>query len=159
MAKKKSESLKNKGPATIQNRRARHDYELVETYEAGLVLAGSEVKSLYLGRASLADAFCYVTNGELWLINMDIEPYTHASHFQHDRRRERKLLMKRSEINTLQRKTEAKGFSLIPTKVYFNERRKAKVQIALARGKKQHDKRESIKEKDQTRAFARGMDY
>lgn len=158
MAKKKSESLKNKGPATIQNRRARHDYELVETHEAGLVLAGSEVKSLYLGRASLADAFCHVSNGELWLVNMDIEPYTHASHFQHDRRRDRKLLMHRSEIANLQRKTDAKGFALIPTKVYFNQKRKAKVEIALARGKKQHDKRETIKEKDQARAFARGYE-
>lgn len=146
------------GPATIQNRRARYDYELSDTYEAGMVLQGSEVKSLFFGRANLTDAFARVLNDELWLINVDIEPYTHSHGFQPDRRRDRKLLMHRHEIEQIRRKADEKGFSLIPTKLYFKGG-KAKVEIALARGKKKHDKRDQITEKDQRRALQRGLDH
>src|SRR5437016_3189980 len=102
---KKGAPKENKAPASIQNRRARYDYHFIETHEAGIALAGSEVKSLYLGRGHLVDAFCKVINGELFLLNLDIEPYEMAAHFQPERRRDRKLLMHRKEINTLERKS------------------------------------------------------
>lgn len=137
------------GPRTIQNRRARFDYELIDTYEAGIVLAGSEVKSIYLGRANLTDAFCQIKSGELWLINMDVEPYAHSSHFQPERRRDRKLLMHRKEIDIIERRSMEKGFAILPTKVYFKNGR-VKLEIALGRGKREYDKRHQIA-KDETR--------
>lgn len=158
MSGNNSKKAENKGPATIQNRRASHDYIFEETVEAGIVLVGSEVKSLYRGRANLTDAYCRVTKAELWLHSLDIEPYEFATHFAHDRRRDRKLLMHRREIDQLKRKSEEKGLALIPYKIYFT-RGKAKVAIALARGKKQHDKRESLKEKDERRALRRQDDF
>lgn len=144
------------GPATITNRRAAHDYLFEDTVEAGIVLAGSEVKSIFKGRANLTDAYCVIRNEELWLINADVEPYSHASHFAHDRRRDRKLLMHKREILQLNRRVMEKGFSLIATKLYFN-RGKVKVSVSLARGKKQHDKRETLKEKDTRRELARAL--
>ena len=145
------------GPATIQNRKASFDYHFEETHEAGIVLQGSEVKSLFLGRANLTDAYCRVVSGELWLFNLDIEPYKFTTSYRPDQRRERKLLMHKKEIEQMRRKAEEKGFALVPFKIYFKEG-KAKVAIAVARGKKMYDKRESIKEKDERRAKARGSD-
>jgi SsrA-binding protein len=146
-----------KGPATISNRKAGHEYELLERWEAGLVLVGSEVKSLYLGRASMVDAYVRISAGEAWLYSFDIEPYVFSTTWKPERRRDRKLLLNKSELRLIQRKTEEKGLALVPTKVYFKGR-KAKVEIALARGKKTYDKRESLKEKDQARARARGIE-
>ncbi len=146
MAKKKSADEK-KGPATINNRRARFDYEIVETFEAGLVLVGSEVKSVFLGRVNLTDSYCKVINGELWMLNADIEPYTHSSHFLPERRRDRKLLMHRKEINTLERKSLEKGLSLLVLGMYFKNG-KVKVTVGLGRGKKEYDKRTQIKDKE-----------
>lgn len=154
MAKAKSKE-EPKGPATIQNRKASYEYEFVDTFEAGIVLVGSEVKSLFAGKANLTDAYCQVVKGELWIFNLDIEPYSHSSHYRQERRRDRKLLMHRREIDQLERKFMEKGLALIPYKVYFKGG-KAKVGIALGRGKKQYDKRESIKEKDQRRDMDRG---
>lgn len=114
-----------------------------------MVLVGSEVKSLWLGRASLTDAYCTIKGSEIWLVNLDIEPYANASHFQHERRRDRKLLMHRKEIDLLARRTQEKGLALIPTKVYFNHGR-AKVEVGLGRGKRAYDKREQIA-KDEAR--------
>jgi SsrA-binding protein len=148
---------KPSGPAVIENRRARYDYEVSSSQEAGIVLLGSEVKSLFAGRASLADAFCRILGNELWLLNMDIEPYANAGNWKPERRRDRKLLMHRREIEQLRKQSEDKGFALIPTRVYFKER-KAKVQVSVARGRKTHDKRESIKSKDEARARQRGLE-
>lgn len=148
MSKKKKEE-DPKVPKTIENRKARHDYEFVEIHEAGIALAGSEVKSMFLGRANLTDAYVRIKDGELWLVQLDIEPYLYASHFQHERRRERKLLMHRKEINLLERKAQEKSFAIIPTRIYFKNGR-VKVEIALGRGKREYDKRESLK-KDETR--------
>ncbi len=134
-------------PATTHNRKARFDYHITDTVESGMVLVGSEVKSLYLGRANLTDAYCRVVNGEMWLFNLDIEPYEKTSAFQHERRRDRKLLLHRKEIDTLERKSLEKGFSLIPTSIYFKKGR-AKIEIGLGRGKANYDKRHSIAEKD-----------
>ncbi|MCA0361769.1 MAG: SsrA-binding protein SmpB [Armatimonadetes bacterium] len=156
MAGKNSKDSGKKGPATIQNRKAGFDYHFEEVHEAGIALVGSEVKSLFLGRANLTDAYCQVSSGELWLFNLDIEPYEFANAFGHERRRKRKLLMHKKEIEQLRRKTEEKGFSLIPAKIYFKEG-KCKVSVAVARGKKQYDKRESIKERDEKRAMDRDL--
>lgn len=153
MAKKGAAVKTNEPPRAIQNRRARFDYTLHDTYEAGIVLVGSEVKSLYLGRANLTDAFCRVLNGEAFLMNLDIEPYEQATVFGHERRRDRKLLLHRREIDTLERKALEKGFSIVPTRVYFKNGR-VKVEIALAQGKKQYDKRDQIA-RDETRREAR----
>ncbi|HVL39606.1 MAG TPA: SsrA-binding protein SmpB [Fimbriimonadaceae bacterium] len=149
MAKKGSKDQRPDAPRVIQNRRARYDYEFLSTFEAGIVLAGSEVKSLWLGRAHLTDAYCVVKNGEMWVLNMDIEPYEHSSHFQPERRRDRKLLLHRREIELIDRRSMEKGLTIVPTKVYFNHG-KAKLEIALARGKRQYDKREQLA-KDEAR--------
>lgn len=143
-------------PATILNRKARYDYEILQTWEAGMVLVGSEVKSLYLGRANLTDGFCQAREGELWLMGLDIEPYDKAVHFSHERRRDRKLLMHRKEIELLARRAEAKGLAIIPLKIYFKNG-KAKVEIALARGKRQYDKREKIAAKETRREIERSL--
>ncbi len=156
MASKRAGKEEKRGPATIQNRKAGFDYEFIETHEAGVALVGTEVKSIYLGRANLTDAYCDVEDGELWLINLDVEPYDKASHFTHERRRRRKLLMHRREIDQLRRKVMEKGFTLVPFKVYFSEKGKVKVGVAVARGKKQYDKREAIKSRETRRELERG---
>ncbi len=154
MAKKQAGGKASEAPRQIQNRRARFDYELVETHEAGIVLVGSEVKSVYLGRANLSDSFCRITSGELWIQNLDIEPYDHATSFQPERRRDRKLLMHAKEIHVLSRKSLEKGYTIIPTKLYFNHGR-VKVEVALARGKSSYDKREKIAKDDARREIER----
>lgn len=154
MAKKGGKEQRPDAPRVIQNRRARFDYEFLDTYEAGLVLAGSEVKSLWLGRANLTDAYCLVKNGELWVLNLDIEPYEFSSHFQPERRRDRKMLLHRREIETIARRSQEKGLTIIPSKIYFNHG-KAKIEIALARGKKQYDKREQIAKDEMRRDMER----
>ncbi|MDI9640912.1 SsrA-binding protein SmpB [Kamptonema cortianum] len=154
MAGKNSKGGEKRGPATIQNRRASYDYHFEETVEAGIVLVGSEVKSLFLGHANLTDAYCQVKDNELWIFNLDIEPYKYATSYSPDRKRDRKLLMHRREIDGLRRKSEQKGYSLIPYKIYFSNG-KAKVGIALARGKKLYDKRDSLKEKAERRDLRR----
>jgi SsrA-binding protein len=147
---KKKEAKGPVSPASIDNRRARYDFAILEDYEAGVALVGSEVKSVFLGRAHLTDAFCRVLDDELWLINMDIEPYEQAGIFGHDRRRNRKLLLHRKQIEVLQRKSQEKGLTIIPLRVYFNQRGKVKVKIGLAKGKAEYDKRQKIAQ-DETR--------
>lgn len=129
------------------NRRARYDYEFLSTYEAGIALAGTEVKSVFHGRVNMTDAYAEVRGGEMWLVNLDIEPYTHATHFQHERRRDRKLLLHRKEIDTIQRRSQEKGLTIVPSAMYFKNGR-VKVEIALARGKRQYDKRQQIAKDD-----------
>lgn len=149
---KQDKAKEPEGPKTIVNRKARHDFELMDSYEAGISLQGSEVKSVFLGRVNMTDAFCQVLKGELFLMNLDIEPYSHASAFQPERRRDRKLLLHRKEIDTIQRKAQEKGLTIVPTKVYFKNGR-VKVEVALARGRRQYDKRDKI-EADQARRDA-----
>ncbi len=153
MAKSKNKQ-EAPGPKTIQNRKARFEYEILAEYEAGLVLVGSEVKSLYNGRANLTDGYCKVVNDELWLVHLDIEPYTHSSNFQLERRRDRKLLLHKREIEVIDRKSLEKGYSIVPLEIYFSHG-KAKVKIALARGKALYDKRESLMKKDTQREMDR----
>lgn len=130
-----------------QNKKARYDYFIDEVLEAGLVLLGPEVKSLREGRASLVDSYARVKKGEVFLHNMHITPYPYAHHLRLDPVRTRKLLLKKREIRRLIGKTEAKGYTLIPTKVYFTKGR-AKIEIALAKGKRKYDKRRALKEKE-----------
>lgn len=133
------------------NRRARHDYHLLDTYEAGIALHGSEVKSLRMGRCSLVDSYATVKKGEVWLENMYIPPYEMAAAWLPHERRSRKLLLNRDEIRKLIGATTRKGFTIVPTKIYFNARNRAKVEIAIAQGKKEYDKRAAIKERDERR--------
>jgi len=146
----KQSAKKNEAPRSIQNRRARYDYAISESHEAGIALVGSEVKSVYQGRAHLTDAFCRVVDGELFLFNADIEPYEKASVFQHDRRRDRKLLMHRKDINVLERKALEKGFTLVPLAMYFKHGR-VKVEVGIGRGKAAYDKRDKIAQDDARR--------
>jgi len=131
----------------LTNRRARHEYNIEDTYEAGIVLVGTEVKSIRAGRASLQEAFCKVENGEVWLYGMHVSPYELGNRYNVDPLRPRKLLLKREEIARIAAKVEQKGLALIPLRLYF-ERGFAKVEIGIARGKKLYDKRRDIAERD-----------
>jgi SsrA-binding protein len=140
----------------IQNRKAFHDYSIEETFDAGLVLQGTEVKSLRQGKASFTDAFAFVKDGEVWLRDFYIKPFEHGSYYNHDPRRDRKLLLSKREIRELDRAVLQKGNTIIPLKIFFKNGF-AKVQIGLAKGKKRFDKRESIKEKDTKRDMDRAL--
>lgn len=139
------------------NRKARHDYFIEETYEAGIALVGTEVKSMRLGKVNLKDSYAHIQNGQLILSNMHIGPYDKASHFNHDPLRDRKLLMHKREIMRLWGKTREKGLTLVPIKLYFNEKNKVKVEIGLAKGKKLYDKRDDLAKKDAERQIKRAL--
>ncbi|MCL7453806.1 MAG: SsrA-binding protein SmpB [Anaerolineae bacterium] len=138
------------------NRKARHDYHFDDTYEAGLVLKGSEIKSIRAGRISLQQGFVVFQDGEAWLVDVHIAPYDPASREGHEPRRRRKLLLHRREIDRLQGQVQQKGYTVIPTKLYLKDGR-AKIEIALARGKKQYDKRQTIAERDSKRQVERAI--
>ena len=147
---------KAKSNIQIQNRRASHDYEFLETYDAGIVLVGTEIKSLRAGRASLQDAYCHFEGGELYLRGMNIATYLQGSWGAHEPLRERKLLLTRRELRHLAAAVKTKGLTIVATKVYIAENGYAKVHIALARGRKEYDKRAAIREKDIRREMDRG---
>ena len=138
----------------VSNRKARYEYEIVDQIEAGLVLVGSEVKSLRAGRANLGDAYAKVIKGEVWVIGMHISPYKEATSQNHDPLRERKLLLHRSEIKKLFRRVEEKGFTLIPLRLYFRKNI-AKIELGIVRGKRQYDKKVAIAQKDAKREMER----
>lgn len=139
------------------NKKAFHDYEVVETFEAGIVLTGTEVKSLRENKASLRDAFATIRGGEVWLHNVHIAPYSHGNRSNPDPDRTRKLLLHRNEIRYLIGKTKEKGLTLIPLKLYFSPAGLVKVELALARGKRLHDKREAIAEREHKREVERAL--
>lgn len=139
----------------IKNKRATFDFEIVETFTAGIVLTGTEIKSIRIGKASLVDSFCCEERGEIWLKNMYIAEYSFGSYNNHATRRDRKLLLQRREIQKLQKSGKETGFTIVPLRVFINERGLAKVVIAIARGKKEYDKRQSIKEREDKRAIDR----
>lgn len=141
---------------TIENRKARHDYHIEETFEAGIVLQGTEVKSLRAGQANLKDSFARVKDNEVYLVNMHISPYEQGNQFNHEPTRERKLLLHKSEIRKLIGKTKEKGLTLVPLKVYFT-RGKVKVELALAKGKNLYDKRQDMAAKDAKREMERAF--
>jgi SsrA-binding protein len=138
-----------------QNRKARHNYFIEETFEAGLALTGTEVKSLRGGRSSIAESYVTEDGGEAWLINADIPEYASGNRFNHERKRPRKLLLHKKQINVLIGAIQREGRTVVPLQVYFNERGRAKVEIALVTGKQAHDKRQAIKERDWKRQRAR----
>ncbi|CCO07559.1 SsrA-binding protein SmpB [Desulforamulus hydrothermalis] len=140
-----------------ENRRARHEYHILETHEAGIALTGTEVKSLRAGRANLQDSFARVENGEMMLYNMHISPYEQGNRFNHEPKRTRRLLMHKQEILRLYGKVREKGLALIPLKVYFNPRGRVKVELALAQGKKSYDKRQDIAARDAKREMDRAL--
>ncbi len=140
----------------INNRKARHDYEIIDTYEAGMVLHGTEVKSLRAGKVNLKDSFAYIKNREVFLNNMHINPYEQANRFNHDPERVRKLLLKRMEIRRLLGRTQQQGLTLVPLRLYF-KRGKAKVELALARGKREFDKRQDISRRSAQRDIERAI--
>jgi SsrA-binding protein len=149
--------VKAKEKTVATNRKARHDYFIDETYEAGIVLTGTEIKSIRAGRVNLRDSYVQVRNGELWLIDTHIAPYKQAGYSGHEPKRPRKLLMQRREINRLQGKAQEKGYTIIPLRFYLKNNKWAKVEIALARGKKLYDKRQAIRKRDAQREVERAL--
>ncbi len=138
------------------NRKARHEYEIIETMEAGIALTGTEIKSVREGKVSLKEGFAIIKDGEVWLMDVHIAPYTHGHRDNHDPRRPRKLLLHRREIDRLQGKLQEKGWTLVPLKMYLKNNR-AKVELALVRGKKKYDKRKAIAKRDAERELQRAL--
>jgi SsrA-binding protein len=153
MARPHTQSEKVKTVA--ENRRARFDYFIEQTYEAGIALTGTEVKSLRFGEGSIAEAYAEVNDTGVWLVNSNIPEFSHGNRFNHEPKRPRKLLLHESQINKLHGAVAREGMTLVPLSIYFNGRGRAKVELALAKGKKTHDKRESIKERDWKREQGR----
>ena len=143
----------------IKNRRASFDYEIIETFNAGMVLTGTEIKSIRQGKAGLTDTYCLVIGGEVWLKNMYIAEYFQGSYNNHVTHRDRKLLLNKKEIQKIAKAAEQPGYSIVPLRVFLNERGFAKIVIAIARGKKMYDKRQSTKEREDKRAMDRMMKF
>lgn len=143
-------------PVKIQNKKARFEYEILDKYTAGIVLTGTEIKSIRLSKASIAESFCeFNEGGELFIINMTIEPYEFGTHYNHKPKAERKLLLNKSELRKLQKEVQTKGLTIVPLLLFLNEKGYAKLEIALAKGKKLYDKRETIKDRDNKRDLDR----
>ena len=149
--------MKGKEKIIATNRKARHDYFIDETCEAGIALTGTEIKSARAGRVNLRDSYVQIKSGELWLIDTHIAPYKQAGRSSHEPKRPRKLLMHRREISRLQGKVQEKGYTLVPLRLYLKDNKWAKVEIALARGKKLYDKRQAIRKHDAQREMERAL--
>lgn len=145
----------NANQVNIKNRRATFDYEITDKYTAGIVLTGTEIKSIRAGKASLADTYCLIENGEVWVKNMHIAEYFYGSYNNHVVRRDRKLLLTKKEISKIRKAAEDPGYTIVPLRVFISERGYAKMVIGVARGKKQYDKRNSIKEREEKRNLDR----
>jgi SsrA-binding protein len=141
----------------IENRRAKFDYQFIERLVAGMVLTGTEIKSIREGKAALVDSYCYFRNDELYIKNMNVAAYTEGTHYNHEPNRERKLLLSKAELNKLQKKLKDQGLTVIPIRLFISESGYAKLEIALAKGKKEFDKRESIKKRDTEREINRKL--
>ena len=149
-----------KQPAiNIKNKRATFDYEFIDTLTAGIVLTGTEIKSIRLGKASLVDTYCYFNRGELWVKNMHITQYSYGSYNNHVERRERKLLLNKKELRNLEADSKSPGFTIVPVRLFINDKGLAKLAIALAKGKKEYDKRQSLKDKEDRREMDRAMKH
>lgn len=141
----------------IKNKRATFDYELLDTYTAGIVLTGTEIKSIRIGKGSLVDTYCLIEKGEMWVKNMYIAEYSFGSYNNHSVRRDRKLLLNKKEIKKIEREVKETGNTIVPVRMFLNDRGIAKLVIAVARGKKMYDKRQSLREKDDKRQMDRAM--
>ena len=140
----------------IKNKRARFEFELLDQFKAGIVLSGTEIKSIRLGKASIAESFCeFNDKGELFVINMQIDEYSHGSHYNHKPKAERKLLLNKRELRKLEKEVKTSGLTIVPLNVFLDERGRAKMNIALAKGKKLYDKRETMKDRDNKRELDR----
>lgn len=156
---KEEEQIRKKSPVSIRNKKASFEYFFVETYTAGIVLTGTEIKSIRLGKASLVDSYCYIHNGEIWVKGMNISPYFFGSYNNHEAKRDRKLLLTKREIRKLQEATKQVGYTIVPTLVFIDAKGRAKVDIALAKGKKEYDKRQTLKEKEDRREMDRAIKH
>lgn len=156
---KEQELLRKKSPIQIKNKKAAFDYHFVDIYTAGIVLTGTEIKSIRMGKASLVDTFCYIHNDEMWVKGMNISPYFYGSYNNHEARRDRKLLLNKKEIRRLKEDTKAVGFTIVPTLLFIDDKGRAKLDIALCRGKKEFDKRETLKLKQDKREMDRAIKH
>ena len=144
-----------KNTINIKNRKAKFEYEFLDTYVAGIKLAGTEIKAIRMGKASITESFCEFQNNELFVINMHVEEYSHATHFNHNPKSERKLLLNKGELKKLEKEVKNTGLTIIPINLFINERGIAKLKITLAKGKKLYDKRETMKDRDNKRSLDR----
>ena len=149
--------MRNKTNIRIENKRARFEYIILDRYTAGIQLFGTEIKSIRLGKASLVDTFCYINNGEIWVKGMSVSPYFYGSYNNHEMKRDRKLLLNRKEIQKLESATKQTGYTIIPLLVFIDQNGRAKMDIALCKGKKEFDKRQTLKEKEDRREMDRAM--
>ena len=154
---KDEEKIRKNSPVQIRNKKASFEYFFIETYTAGIVLTGTEIKSIRLGKASLVDTYCFITNGEIWVRGMNISPYFYGSYNNHDAKRDRKLLLTKREIHKLEEAAKQVGFTVVPTLIFIDSHGRAKVDIALARGKREFDKRQTLKEKEDRREMERAV--
>ena len=154
---KEEELLRKKSPVQIKNKKASFEYFFMETFTAGIVLTGTEIKSIRMGKASLVDTFCFINNGEIWVKGKNISPYFYGSYNNHEAKRDRKLLLNKREIHKLQEATKQIGYTIVPTLVFIDKNGRAKMDIALAKGKKEFDKRQTLKEKEDRREMDRAM--
>ena len=148
---KEEELIRKKSPVNIRNRKASFEYFFIETFTAGIVLTGTEIKSIRLGKASLVDTYCVVINGELWVKGMSVSPYFYGSYNNHEQKRDRKLLLTKREINRLAAATKQTGYTIVPLLIFIDEKGRAKMDLALCKGKKEFDKRQTLKEKEDRR--------
>ena len=154
---KEEELLRKKSPINIKNKKASFEYFFVDVLTAGIVLTGTEIKSIRMGKASLVDSYCYIHNGEIWVKGMNVSPYFYGSYSNHESKRERKLLLNKREIKKLDEASKLPGYTIVPILLFIDDKGRAKLDIALARGKKVYDKRQTMKEKEDRRAIERAV--
>ena len=154
---KQQEELRKKSPVQIKNRKAAFEYFFIEEFTAGIVLTGTEIKSIRAGKASLVDTYCTIIRGDMWVKGMSVSPYFYGSYNNHEQKRDRKLLLTRREISRLESATKQTGYTIVPTLVWIDANGRAKMDIALCKGKKAYDKRQTLKEKEDRREMDRAM--
>ena len=154
---KEEELLRKKSPINIKNKKASFEYFFVDVLTAGIVLTGTEIKSIRMGKASLVDTYCYIHNGEIWVKGMNVSPYFYGSYSNHESKRERKLLLNKREIKKLDEASKLPGYTIVPILLFIDDKGRAKLDIALARGKKVYDKRQTMKEKEDRREIERAV--
>ncbi|MDR0185033.1 SsrA-binding protein SmpB [Prevotella brunnea] len=152
-------ALRKKSPIQIRNKKASFEYHFIDTLTAGIVLTGTEIKSVRAGKASLVDSYCLINKGEMWLSGMNISPYFYGSYSNHEAKRTRKLLLRKREIKRLETEIKNPGYTIVPILVFIDDHGRAKVDIALCRGKKEYDKRQTLKEKEDRREMERAMKH
>ncbi|UKK52031.1 SsrA-binding protein SmpB [Prevotella sp. E13-17] len=154
---KQEQELRKKSPVQIKNKKAAFEYFFIEEFTAGIVLTGTEIKSIRAGKASLVDTYCTIIHGEMWVKGMSVSPYFYGSYNNHEQKRDRKLLLTRREISRLESATKQTGYTIVPTLVFIDENGRAKMDLALCKGKKAYDKRQTLKEKEDRREMDRAM--